>query len=61
MHALDIADGSYLGDGQDFLGVGLDPSLGDDKTEELHLWNPQHALLQVQLDVYSPESGEHLL
>lgn len=33
------------------LGVGLDAALESDVTEQLLLWNPEHAFLEIQFDV----------
>jgi hypothetical protein len=54
LNILDVPDLAYFSDGQNLIGVCFVATL----SEELTSWDPEGALLQVQLNVESPEAIE---
>ena len=58
LHLLESSRGSHLLNGLDLLWVGLDPSAGDQETEELARRHPEDALFGVELQAGSAETIE---
>ena len=52
---------SDLLDGLDFVGVCLDPPVGDQETQQLAGWDPEHGLVGVELEVDPTEVVEGLV
>ena len=58
LYALGIAYRAHVGDGHDFLGVGLDAAFGHDVSKQLPLRNPENTFFGIQLDVEPLEVHE---
>jgi len=51
LHALDVSDWLHSRDGRDFLGIGLDATLGNDIAQEHASRHAENTLLGVELDL----------
>ena len=61
MYPLFVLNRAHPCDGRDLLRVGFDATLGDDKTQQHTPWDPENALLEVELNVVCSEFHEGLL
>jgi hypothetical protein len=48
MYGFQVLDGPHVGDGRDFLRVGLDAPLGDDEAQEHASGDSEDALLGIE-------------
>ena len=55
LYALDVVYRANVGDGHDFLGVGLDTEFGHDVSKQLPLWNLKNTFFGIQFDVEPSE------
>ena len=61
LYPLYVLNRAHPHDGRDLLWVGFDAMLEDDKTEQHTPWDPENALLRVELNVICSELCEGLL
>ena len=61
MYPLYVLNQAHPHDGQDFLWVGFDATLGDDETEQLAPRDPENALLGIKFDAVCSEFCKGLL
>jgi hypothetical protein len=60
LDTLQVLDQTHLNDSVDLLRIGLDPSLGDDKTKKHAMRDPENAFLGVEPDPVRSEPGKRL-
>ena len=58
LYPLYVLDRAHAHDGRDLLRVGFDAMLRDDETQQHTPWDPENALLRVELDVVRSELCE---
>src|SRR5688572_19737666 len=58
LYAFQVLDGAHVGDGRDFLRVGLDAPLGDDEPQEHASGDSEDTLLGIELYAFRLETPE---
>jgi hypothetical protein len=58
LYTFQVFDGPHVGDGRDFLRVGLDAPLGDDEPQEHASGDPEDALLRIEFYAFRLEIPE---
>jgi hypothetical protein len=58
LYAFQVLDGPHVGDGRDFLRVGLDAPLGDDEPQEYASGDSEDALLGIEVYAFRLETPE---
>ena len=58
LYSFQVLDGAHVGDGRDFLRVGLDAPLGDDEPQELASGDSEDTILGIEFYAFRLETLE---
>jgi len=61
LYPLEVTNQAHICYGRDFLGIGLDPSLKNNKIEEHASGNPKNAFFGILLDPFGSKTLESFI